>query len=111
MAAYVDDIGYGPNTFFVPEVYMLAMTYMYAGEREFGLELARRCVRALIDNGGEWDQPNMIRGDTGVELFGSHYDQNMMLWAIPAALEGKDIAAACAPGSLVDRVIQAARKA
>ncbi len=109
--SYVEDIGYGPNTFFVPEVYMLAMTYMYAGEREFGLELARRCVRALIDNGGEWNQPNMIRGDTGIELFGSHYDQNMMLWAIPAALEGKDIAAACAPGGLVDRVIQAARKA
>lgn len=108
--SYVYDIGYGPNTFFVPEVYMLAMTYMYAGEKEFGLELARRCAKALIENGGEWDQPNMIRGDTGIELFGSHYDQNMMLWAIPAALEGKDIAAACAPGSLVDRVIQAAKK-
>jgi hypothetical protein len=52
----------------------------------------------------------MLRGDTGIELFGSHYDQNMMLWAMPAALEGKDIAAACAPGGLVDRVIQAARK-
>jgi hypothetical protein len=53
----VEDIGYGPNTFFVPEVYMLAMTYMYAGEREFGLELARRCVRDLIDNGGNGTSP------------------------------------------------------
>ena len=52
----------------------------------------------------------MLRGDTGVELFGSHYDQNMMLWALPAALEGKDISGACAPGGLVDRVIKAATK-
>jgi hypothetical protein len=52
----------------------------------------------------------MLRGDTGVEMSGRHYDQNMMLWAIPAALEGKVIAAACSPGGLVVRVIQAARK-
>lgn len=52
----------------------------------------------------------MLRGDTGVEMFGSQQDQNMMLWAIPAAMEGKDIAAMCAPGGLVDRIIRAAAK-
>jgi uncharacterized protein (DUF608 family) len=103
-------VGYGPNTFFVPELYMLAMTYMYHGQQELGLELARRCVQALIDSGSEWNQPNMLRGDNGLEIFGSHYDQNMMLWALPAAVEGKDIAAFCAPGGLVDRIIQAAKK-
>ena len=102
-------VGYGPNTFFVPELYMLAMTYMYAGQGDLGLELARRCVQALIDSGSEWNQPNMLRGDNGLEIFGSHYDQNMMLWAVPAAVEGKDITAFCAPGGLVDRVIQAAK--
>ncbi len=104
-----EGVGYGPNTFFVPELYMLAMTYMYEGQRELGLELARRCVQALIDNGSEWNQPNMIRGDNGLEIFGSHYDQNLMLWAVPAAAEGKDIAAFCASGGLVDRIIQAAK--
>ncbi|HXW14176.1 MAG TPA: GH116 family glycosyl-hydrolase [Terriglobia bacterium] len=104
-----EGVGYGPNTFFVPELYMLAMTYLYAGQVELGLELARRCVQALIDNGSEWNQPNILRGDNGLEAFGSHYDQNMMLWAVPAAVEGKDIAAFCAPGGLVDRIILAAK--
>ncbi|MGH9505068.1 MAG: GH116 family glycosyl hydrolase, partial [Terriglobales bacterium] len=103
-------VGYGPNAFFVPEVYMLAMTYIYAGERDFGLELARRCVYSLnIHNLLTWDQPNLLRADTGDLLFGSHYVQNMMLWALPAALEGKDIASFCAPGGLVDRVVKAAK--
>ncbi len=103
-------VGYGPNAFFVPEVYMLAMTYIYAGERDFGLELARRCVYSLnIHNLLTWNQPNLLRADTGDLLFGSHYVQNMMLWALPAALEGKDIGSFCAPGGLVDRVIKAAR--
>jgi uncharacterized protein (DUF608 family) len=88
------------------------MTYMYAGDREFGLELARRTVYSL--NQGNlltWNQPNLMRADTGDRLFGSHYVQNMMLWALPAALEGKDIAAFCAPGGLVDRTIRAAKEA
>jgi hypothetical protein len=52
----------------------------------------------------------MLRADTGDRLFGSHYVQNMMLWAVPATMENKDIAAFCAPGELVDRVLQAARR-
>ena len=104
-------VGYGPNAFFVPELYMLAMTYMYdSSERNFGLELARRCAEALtIENGVEWNQPNIVRGDNGAPLFGSHYDQNMMLWALPAAVAGKDIKDYCAPGGFVDRIIQAAK--
>jgi non-lysosomal glucosylceramidase len=107
-----EGVGYGPNAYFVPELYMLAMTYLYAGEREFGLELARRTVYSL--NQGNlltWNQPNLMRADTGDRLFGSHYVQNMMLWALPAALEGKDIAVFCAPGGLVDRIIRAAKGA
>ena len=109
--SFAEGVGYGPNAFFVPEVYMLAMTYMYAGQRELGLELARRCLQALITSGSEWNQPNMLRADNGQELFGSHYDQNMMLWALPAAMEGKDVAAASAPSGLVDRIMRAAKKA
>lgn len=108
--SFAQGVGYGPNSFFVPEVYMLAMTYMYAGDRDFGLELARRCVYALnIHNRLTWYQPNLLRADTGDLLFGSHYVQNMMLWALPAALAGKGIGPFCARGGLVDRVIQAAK--
>jgi uncharacterized protein (DUF608 family) len=104
-----EGVGYGPNAFFVPELYMLAMTYMYAGEKEFGLELARRCVQALtLDSGSEWNQPNIIRGDNGMPLFGSHYDQNMMLWALPAAIESKDLTGPCQRGGLVERICRAA---
>jgi non-lysosomal glucosylceramidase len=104
------NVGYGPNAFFVPEVYMLAMTYIYAGERDFGLELARRCVYSLnIHNLLIWNQPNLLRADNGDLLFGSHYVQNMMLWAVPAALEGKDIGEFSSDGSLVDRIIHAAK--
>ena len=102
--------GYGPNAYFTPEIFMLASTYLYEGDREFGLELARRCLSNLTLNVlSPWNHPNIIRGDTGERLFGSHYVQNMMLWAVPAALEGKDIAGFCAPGGLVDRMLQAAR--
>lgn len=104
-------VGYGPNAFFVPELYMLAMTYLYQGDTQFGLELARSCVYSLnIHNLLTWNQPNLLRADTGDMLFGSHYVQNLMLWGIPAALEGKDIAAFCAPGGLVDRILRAAGK-
>ena len=105
-----ENVGYGPNAFFVPEVYMLAMTYMYAGEPAVGLELAKRCVFSLnIHNLLTWNQPNLLRADNGDVLFGSHYVQNMMLWAVPAALEGKDINAFCAEGGLVDRILKAAK--
>jgi hypothetical protein len=89
---------------------MLAMTYIYAGELELGLDLARRCVYSLqIHNLLPWNQPNLLRADTGDMLFGSYYVQNMMLWALPAALEGKGIAEFCASGGLVDRILQAVR--
>jgi uncharacterized protein (DUF608 family) len=105
-----ENVGYGPNAFFVPEVYMLAMTYMYAGEHAIGLELARRCVFSLnIHNLLTWNQPNLLRADNGDVLFGSHYVQNMMLWALPAALEGQDIGSFCAQGGLIDRIVKAAK--
>ena len=103
-------LGYGPTAYFTPELFMLAMTYMYEGDQEFGLELARRCTHNLtINTLSTWNLPNLVRGDNGDRLFGAHYVQNLMLWALPAAMEGKDIAAFCAPNGLVDRIIQAAR--
>jgi len=101
---------YNPYAFFPPEVLMLGMTYMYEGEKEFGLELCRRCWANIVQNGMAWDQPNIIRGDTGERVYGGDYYQNMMLWTLPAALAGQDLSGPCAPGGLVDRVIQAAKE-
>jgi len=102
--------GYGTYSYFPPELLMLAMTYMYHGETQFGLQLARRCwenitcTQRLV-----WDQPNFFRGelDTGERSFGSDYYQNLMLWSLPAALAGTDLSGPCEPGGLVERVIRA----
>jgi len=103
--------GYGAYSYFPPELLMLAMTYMYNGERDFGLELARKSWHNLICvQGYTWDMPNIMRGDvdTGERTFGNDYYQDMMLWSLPAALSGKDVSAPCKPGGLVDRVLRAA---
>ena len=96
---------------FVPEIIILGMTYMYRGDRELGLDLIRRMMDTVVCKQlMGWDTPNQIRADTGARTFGTDYYQNMMLWALPAALEGKNIAEACQPGGLVRRVLDAARE-
>jgi uncharacterized protein (DUF608 family) len=106
--------GYGTYSYFPPELLMLAMTYMYHGQTEFGLELARRCWENIVCRQRlAWDQPNFFRGDldTGERDFGNDYYQNMMLWSLPAALAGQDLRGPCQAGGLVDRIIQAGRAA
>lgn len=93
-----------------PANMILAMTYMYAGDRDFGMDLLRRTMDNLTNRQGVvWDQPNVYRADTGAMIFGNDYFQNMMLWAVPAAIEGQDLAGPCQPGGLVDRVLKAAK--
>ncbi|HET6486713.1 MAG TPA: GH116 family glycosyl hydrolase, partial [Spirochaetia bacterium] len=105
-----EGVGYGAVTFFVSEMSILAATYLYEGQREFGLELARRMQVALNQRWGyTWDQPNVLRGDTGEKTLGSQLLQSMFLWIIPAAVLGKNVAEFCEPGGLVDRMIGAAR--
>ncbi len=106
--------GYGTYSYFPPEVLMLAMTYIYAGEREFGLDLARRCWQNITCTWRyTWDAPNIMRGDkdTGESVYGHDYYQDMMLWSLPAALAGKPMGAVVSPGGLVDRVLKAGRAA
>ena len=103
--------GYGTYSYFPPELMMLAMTYMYEGQREFGLELLRRCMENIVCEWGyTWDAPNFMRGDkdTGERTFGADYYQNMMLWFVPAALAGEDMTGPLKEGGLVSRVLRAA---
>jgi uncharacterized protein (DUF608 family) len=106
--------GYGTYSYFPPELYMLAMTFMYEGQRAFGLELLERCLRVLNCQWGyTWDAPNTVRGeaDTGQRAFGADYYQNMMLWAVPAALAGQSLEGVCQPGGLIARVLAAGQAA
>ena len=103
--------GYGLYAYFPSEVLMLAMTYMYAGERDFGLDLAQRCWENMTCRWGyTWDQPNFFRSDqdTGERLYGHDYYQNMMFWSLPAALAGKPLNEPLKSGGLVDRIRKAA---
>lgn len=106
-----EEAGYGPFTYFVSEQLMLAMTYIYAEEEEFGLEQARRCIANLVDKGYYWNQPCIIQAATGERISGYDYYQNMMLWSLPAAIEHTDLHGPCLDGGLVDRMIKAGRTA
>jgi uncharacterized protein (DUF608 family) len=102
--------GYGAHGYFPPEVYMLGATYMYAGDKETGAEIVRTCLEGIsVAEGYTWTQPNVVSGDTGKVIYGSDYYQNMMLWAVPAALDGHDIRKATAKGTLIDRVLRAGK--
>ena len=101
---------YGSFSHFDAEVYMLASTYLYQGQQETGLELGKRCMTGIVDTGKIWSQPAQMDGLTGETVFGVDYYQNLMLWSLPAAIEGKDLKQAIGPGSLVDRIIRAGRK-
>jgi len=102
--------GYGTFSYFPPELYMLAMTFMYNGQQEFGRDLLQRCLHNITCRWGyTWDAPNTVRGDadTGQRAFGADYYQNMMLWAVPAALQDQDLTGPMQAGGLVERVIAA----
>ncbi len=106
----VESVTYGTYGYFVPEVYMLAATYIYNGQHELGLRLLRSSLEAMaVKFGNLWVQPNVVSGDTGARIYGSDYYQNMILWSLPAALAGQDLHQACAPGGLVDRILQAGK--
>jgi hypothetical protein len=87
---------------------------------EFGLDLARRTVEEVVRRGLFWDFPLLldparkaplarVAGDVPA-LVGADWGQNMMLWSLPAAMQGENLAEPCAPGGLVDRALKAAAK-
>ena len=68
--------GYGIYSYFPPELFMLAMTFMYEGQRAFGLDLLYKCLHNIVCRWGyTWDAPNIMRGDadTGQRVFGADY--------------------------------------
>ena len=95
---------------FPPETLILGMTYMYKGKMESGMKLCFDCMNNMVLRQGKcWDMTNMVNADTGEVRFGTDYYQMMMLWAVPAAIENKGIKDFCAPGGLVDRIMEAGK--
>lgn len=96
---------------FPPETLILGMTYLYNGQSETGMEMIQRCLENMVLRQGKgWDMCNQVRADTGEPTFGTDYYQMMIIWALPSAIDGQDIKAACAKGGLVDRVLTAANQ-
>jgi hypothetical protein len=54
-----------------------------------------------------YDWPVCLDSGVGPRV-GCDYYQNLMLWSLPAALEGGDLRGPGQPGGLVDRMIRAA---
>ena len=106
--------GYGTYSWFPPEVLMLSMNYMYEGQKDYAMEIAKRAWGNIICGYRyTWDMPNIIRGDmdTGERGYmngGHDYYQDMMIWSLPAAMAGEDLSAPCKSGGLVDRILRAA---
>jgi uncharacterized protein (DUF608 family) len=88
-----------------PGTLMLAMLYMYNGQVDFGLDLARRVVQEVLRRGWMWDWPVVLDGSE--PRIGFDYYQNLILWSLPAAILGGDLRLPCRPGGLVDRIIRA----
>jgi uncharacterized protein (DUF608 family) len=96
---------------FPPETLILGMTYLYNGQRETGMQMIQQCLENMVLRHGKgWDMCNQLRADTGEPTFGTDYYQMMIIWALPAAIDGQDIKSACGKGGLVDRILTAANK-
>jgi uncharacterized protein (DUF608 family) len=90
-----------------------AMTFIYEGQREFGLELMRKNLEtSYLTWGYTWDGTNCCSagGDTGGVNYGWDYWFNWSIWNAPAALLNKDITALSKPGGLVHRLLDAAKQ-
>jgi uncharacterized protein (DUF608 family) len=102
------DAAYGGESIFVSDSILLAATYMFAGRGDTGLDLIRRLWEDIVCKQEDtWQQPNLIRGDTGELTFGWDYYQNLGLWMLPAALAQKKLAESVKGETLVSRVLRA----
>ena len=108
------DTGYMTGTIHLDQLSsdLNAITFIYEGQREFGLDLLRKNLELSYCKWGYlWDGTNCCSagGDTGEVNYGWDYWFNWSVWVAPAALLNTDITALVKPGGLVHRVIEAGR--
>jgi len=104
--------GYGTYGYFPPELLMLSMLYMYDGDYDFAVSKAKSCWENMVLTWRySWNQINMVRGDkdTGERQISFDYYQDMMLWILPAVMEGKTLDNFYYDGGLIDKVIMAGK--
>jgi len=85
------------------------MTFLYHNRRDTGLEIARRLYEALaVKTRSPWNQRCLLNGETGLPQWGDDYYSNLVIWALPMALEGQSIGPFAEHG-LVKAMLSAAR--
>ena len=78
---------------FVGENLCGAMNFIYHGQTETGLEIARRIYEAVaLTSRTPWKQHCLIDADSGLPVWGEDYYSNMVIWALPMACANQNIA-------------------
>jgi hypothetical protein len=81
-----------------------------SGQKTAGEGMARRMMSAIVlQDGAAWELPNILNAD-GRRIHGDDFYQLMMLWSLPLALEGEDIAGTCSADGFVGRILKAAAR-
>jgi uncharacterized protein (DUF608 family) len=95
---------FSSNIFF-GENLCTAMTFLYHGRRETGIEAARRLYEAVaLKTVSPWNQRCLLSGETGLPLWGDDYYSNVAIWAVPMALGRQSVAEYTSHGLLPDMI-------
>lgn len=87
-----------------------AMTFIYQGRGDTGLEIARRLYEAVaIKNHSPWNQRCLLNGQTGMPAWGDDYYSDLVVWALPMGLAGQSVGQ-FAQNTLISNMIAAAKR-
>lgn len=104
-----DHDDHAANIFF-GENLCAAMTFLYQGRRDTGLEIMRRLYDAVaVKNPSPWNQRCLLNGETGLPQWGDDYYSDLAIWAVPMALAGQSVGQFAREG-LVRDMIDSARE-
>ena len=81
-----DDPNDHSKQIFVGENLCAAMTFIYLGEKNLGMEIAKRIYEAVAFKYSCWNQHCLINAKDGSPVWGSDYYSNMVIWALPVVL-------------------------
>ncbi|MCM8760357.1 MAG: glycoside hydrolase family 116 protein, partial [Candidatus Omnitrophica bacterium] len=82
---------HGSQIFFGENI-CAAMTMIYEGKEKEGLEVIRRLINSyFIKYRTPWNQYCLLSSKDGHPVWGSDYYSNMVIWAVPLALERKNL--------------------
>jgi uncharacterized protein (DUF608 family) len=85
-------VGDHAKNIFFGENLCAAMTFLYYGRRDTGLQIAERLYGAVaVKNNSPWNQRCLLNGETGMPQWGEDYYSNLVIWAFPMALAGQSL--------------------